>query len=71
MQKWQKRMEHERAWRDSGVELGFRSAPKVKDEEGSLGIAGPLRKSSPALWQKFLEKGHDFLDFDQCKCSKD
>jgi len=67
---WKIRMAHEKAWRDSGVELGYRSAPTVPDTDGSLGIAGPLRRMGPALTQRFLDKGHNHPDCELCKCAR-
>ena len=70
MEQWQRRMGHERDWRDAGVELGYRSAPKVADDAGSLGVAGPLFRVGATLYRRFFDKGHDNLCFEDCKCSK-
>ena len=67
---WRLRMEHERAWRDSGVESGCRRPPADQDEPGSLALAGPLRKSTPELDRLFRNKGHNSLRFDACSCNK-
>lgn len=67
---WELRMEHERAWRDSGVESGCRQAPKAPDGPGYLTPAGVLRKNCPELDTLFRAKGHDSMIFEKCKCSQ-
>lgn len=70
MQTWELRMEHERAWRDAGVESGCRTAPQELDDPGHLALAGPLRQSRPELDRIFRDKGHDSMLFERCKCSR-
>ena len=48
-------MAHDKAWRDSGVEIGR---------------AGDPRRIASELKRIFLSKGHDSVIFAQCKCSK-
>jgi len=67
-ERWQARMEHERAWRDAGVESGCRAAPSAQDGPGSLACAGPLRRSTPELDRLFRAKGHDSMVFEACRC---
>lgn len=70
MPAWQQRMNHERAWRDAGVELKLRRPPTSPDGPGFLSPSGPLRKSTPELDQLFAQKGHDSLHFETCSCHR-
>lgn len=70
MQTWELRMEHDRAWRDAGVESGCRAAPKEPDGQGYIALAGPLRRIRPELDALFRAKGHDSMIFEKCKCSQ-
>ena len=69
-QLWERRLKHERDWRDAGVEAGCRKPPLVPDPPGGLAQAGDIRKFTPEIDSLFESKGHDSLIFEACQCSK-
>jgi len=70
-QPWERRMAHERDWRDAGVEAGCRRPPSAPDGHGFLAQAGDIRKFTPELDRLFAAKGHDSMIFEACRCSRD
>ena len=72
MELWEKRLNHEKAMRNSFIEAGCTQTKEIPaDPPGCLISVGPIRKfDGPKFWPLFEAKGHNSCIFESCKCNK-